>query len=101
MRFITLLCAGSAWLSLSVFATPVVAAGCDKACLEKIAESYREAYRSHDPSKAPIAKRVRFTENNVEMAFPDGSWDTVTAGRRYGRCCCPIRRRATSRIFTA
>lgn len=32
----------------------------------------------HDPKLAPIAKRVRFTENNVEMPFPDASWDTVT-----------------------
>lgn len=78
MRFITLLCAGSAWLSLSVLAAPAGAAACDKACLEKIADSYREAYRAHDPSKAPFARRVRFTENNVEMEFPDGSWDTVS-----------------------
>jgi hypothetical protein len=53
------------------------AARCDKACLEGIANAYREAYRMHDPSKAPFARRVRFTENNVEMEFPDGSWDTV------------------------
>ncbi len=51
---------------------------CDKACLERIAESYRSAYSKHDPQLAPIAKRVRFVENNVEMPFPDGSWDTVT-----------------------
>ncbi|MFM1887157.1 MAG: hypothetical protein RL026_2314 [Pseudomonadota bacterium] len=54
------------------------AAGCDKACLEGIAEQYRQAYLKRDPSAAPIAKRVRFTENNVEMQFPDGTWDTVT-----------------------
>lgn len=46
--------------------------------LERIADRYRRAYRKHDPRLAPIARRVRFTENNVEMAFPDGSWDTVT-----------------------
>jgi hypothetical protein len=54
------------------------AAGCDKACLENIATAYREAYRNRDPSKAPFAKKVRFSENNVEMEFPDGTWDTVT-----------------------
>ena len=31
-----------------------------------------------DPSRAPISPKVRFVENNVEMPFPDGSWDTVT-----------------------
>ena len=52
--------------------------GCDKTCLERLAENYRVAYLQHDPGKAPIAKTVRFTENSVEMPFPDGSWDTVT-----------------------
>jgi hypothetical protein len=58
--------------------TPASAAGCDKACLEQIANQYRTAYRQRDPSLAPIARRVRFSENNVEMPFPDGSWDTIT-----------------------
>ena len=52
---------------------------CDAACLETIAREYRAAYRAHDPSLAPFATEVRFTENNVEMPFPDGTWDTVTA----------------------
>lgn len=54
------------------------AAACDKQCLEHIAGQYRTAYLAHDPSRAPFAAKVRFTENNVEMALPDGSWDTVT-----------------------
>ena len=58
---------------------PVRAAGCDKACLENIATAYRAAYRMHDVKLAPFASQVRFTENNVGMAFPDGTWDTVTA----------------------
>lgn len=51
---------------------------CDAACLETIANSYRAAYLAHDPKLAPFAERVRYTENNVEMPFPDGTWDTVT-----------------------
>jgi len=50
----------------------------NKAALEAIAVRYRNAYLSHDTSQAPISSRVRFTENNVEMGFPDASWDTVT-----------------------
>ncbi|MDR2216625.1 MAG: hypothetical protein LBE59_12410 [Nevskiaceae bacterium] len=57
---------------------PAAAASCNKACLEQIAAQYRQAYRARDPSRAPFASKVRFTENNVEMVFPDGSWDTVT-----------------------
>ncbi len=51
---------------------------CDKTCLEHIGDEYRAAYLKHDPALAPFARTVRFTENNVELKFPDGSWDTVT-----------------------
>jgi hypothetical protein len=71
-----------ALLAAAVLMLPHVAdaAGntCDKACLEHIGDQYRAAYVKHDPSLAPIAKTVRFTENNVQMQFPDASWDTVT-----------------------
>jgi hypothetical protein len=68
-------------LVLAVVAPTVSAqtAACDKACLENIGDRYRAAYLKHDPSLAPIAKNVRFSENNVEMLrFPDASWDTVS-----------------------
>jgi hypothetical protein len=59
-------------------ASPAGAAGsCDKECLEQIGTAYREAWRMRDPARAPIDRRVRFVENNVEMPFPDGSWDTI------------------------
>jgi hypothetical protein len=51
---------------------------CGKTCLEQIGTAYRTAYLAHDPKRAPFAARVRFTENNVEMRLPDGTWDTVT-----------------------
>lgn len=54
------------------------AAACGKTCLEQIAIQYRTAYLAHDAKRAPFAATVRFTENNVEMRLPDGTWDTVT-----------------------
>jgi hypothetical protein len=67
------------WLLLIGWSGSALAAErCDKACLEAIATQYRAAYRMHDPALAPFAPKVRFVENNVEMVFPDGSWDTVT-----------------------
>jgi hypothetical protein len=57
---------------------PAFAASCGKKCMEGIGERYRAAYLKHDPKLAPFAKKVRFSENNVEMQFPDGTWDTVT-----------------------
>lgn len=73
------------WL-LAVLAIFLVGAGpasaeeisCDSTCLEEIGTRYRTAYLAHDPARAPFASHVRFTENNVEMALPDGTWDTVT-----------------------
>lgn len=51
---------------------------CGAECMEKIAHAYLAAYGKHDPSLAPIAGDVRYSENDVEMKFPDGTWDTVT-----------------------
>jgi len=61
-----------------MMASTAAHAACDKACLEGIADQYRAAYLAHDTSKAPFARKVRFSENNVEMVFPDATWDTVT-----------------------
>lgn len=59
-------------------AATTASAPCDAACLEAIADQYRAAYLAHDPSLAPFADAVRYSENQVEMPFPDGTWDTVT-----------------------
>ena len=63
---------------LTFLAPAAQGASCEKACLEHTADLYRAAYVKHDAKLAPFAKKVRFTENNVEMQFPDGTWDTVT-----------------------
>ena len=64
--------------TLAVASVPSFAASCDKKCMEGIGDQYRAAYLKHDPKLAPFASNVRFAENNVEMQFPDGTWDTVT-----------------------
>ncbi len=77
---------GGASNALAILATVVLgisasgvtsAQACDKTCLETIAAQYRAAYRMHDVKLAPFARKVRFSENNVPMEFPDGTWDTV------------------------
>ena len=70
--------AAVATLMMAIPGVVLAGPGCDKSCLEAIGDQYRAAYVKHDPTRAPIAKDVRFTENNVEMRFPDASWDTVT-----------------------
>jgi hypothetical protein len=66
-------------LSLLTPAAPsyAAAAACDRACMEGLAEKYLAAMLTHDPSKAPLAKRARYTENTVELSLPDGLWRTV------------------------
>jgi hypothetical protein len=51
--------------------------GCSRECLSALAESYLAAMLAHDPAKAPLASGVRYTENGVELALPDGLWRTV------------------------
>lgn len=72
------------WLALAAIAAPLFGtvsarAACDDACLTRIADEYRAAYVHRDPKQAPFAAQVRFMENNVEMPFPEGSWDVVTS----------------------
>ena len=71
-----------AFLGVSALPGAAPAASCDRSCLQAIGDQYRAAWLAHDPKKAPFAAKVRFTENNVEMAFPDGTWDTIT--KEYG-----------------
>jgi hypothetical protein len=59
------------------------AAQCDRACLEGLAEKYLAAMPTHDPSKAPLARGVRYTENGVELTLPDGLWRTVETFGAY------------------
>lgn len=52
--------------------------GCDRNCLQAFADQYRVAYLAHDTGQVAIDDAVRFSENFVEMPFPDGTWHTVT-----------------------
>lgn len=56
---------------------------CNRACLNVIAEQYLAALPAHDPSKAPLASEVRYTEDGVELTLPDGLWRTADSVGRY------------------
>jgi len=59
-------------------ASAVIAGDCDHTCLVGFARDYMRALASRDPSKAHLAPRVRFTENNVELSLGDGVWGTIS-----------------------
>src|SRR5271155_4140740 len=67
--------------ALSTFVSIAQAAGttCDRACLEGFIDQYLAALVAQDPSKLPLAKNARYTENGQELKLGDGMWGpTVT-----------------------
>lgn len=56
---------------------------CDRACLVKHADAYVAALVKRDPSRLPWAEHVVFTDNNVQLAVGDGTWNTVDGKRGY------------------
>jgi hypothetical protein len=51
---------------------------CGRACLEAFANQYLDALVAHDPSRIPLAKNVKFTENGQELAVGDALWATAS-----------------------
>ena len=74
--------------TLFALAVTVAAAGpafaqgtsCDRACLNRIADAYIAALVAHDPSKAPLAPNVKFTEQAQVRAVGEGLWKTAVEG---------------------
>lgn len=54
------------------------AADCDRACLKNMMTTYLNALVAQDPSKAPLASNVRFTEDSKDLKVGDGLWKTAT-----------------------
>lgn len=52
------------------------AATCDDACLKGFVDQYLDALAAHDPSRLPVAKNVRFTENGVQIPLGEALWRT-------------------------
>jgi hypothetical protein len=78
-RFAAALCAacfagGSAWAQ---------SGACDRACLEGFVDRYLDALVKHDPSAAPLAANVRFTENGQRLAIGDALWRSMKSKGAY------------------
>jgi hypothetical protein len=69
---------------LATVASVAAASGeCDRSCLNGIVEQYLAAVVAHDPSRAPLASSVRYTENGVELPLPDGLWRIASSVGKY------------------
>jgi hypothetical protein len=51
---------------------------CDRQCLYGFLDQYLAALKAKDPSRLPLDRDFRYSENNVMMKFPDGVWGTLT-----------------------
>src|ERR1700691_3657513 len=56
---------------------------CDRACLEAFVDRYLDAVIAHDPTRAPIAKNAKFTENGQKLDLGDGLWNTMDGKGTY------------------
>jgi hypothetical protein len=55
----------------------VANADCDRKCLNGFMNKFRSALLEHDPSRLPLTKDARYTENGQELKVGDGLWGTL------------------------
>jgi hypothetical protein len=83
---------------------------CNRACLIRLIDTYLDALAARDPSRLPLAKNVKFTENGQRLVPGDGLWNTagsrgsyslVVADVRAGQadCFCTIRENGAPAIL--
>jgi hypothetical protein len=58
-------------------------ADCDRFCLNRLMDTYRAAVIEHDPSRLPLTKTARYTENAQDLKWGDGLWATLTGWGSY------------------
>jgi hypothetical protein len=56
---------------------------CDQACAKSLVDTLLAAMMARDPSRAPLAKEVRYTENGQPLPIGEGLWKTLTARGSY------------------
>lgn len=79
-----LICAAAAAVLAFSIAGPASAApDCDRACLSGFMDTYLAALKAHDPSKLPVTRNVKYTENGIRLNLGDGLWQTFTEATSY------------------
>jgi hypothetical protein len=56
---------------------------CDRACLNGFVDQYLAALVAHDPSRLPLERGVKFTENGQVLKLGDGLWGTASGIGSY------------------
>jgi hypothetical protein len=73
----------SAFLMASAATMAAAQPACGRQCLEGVVDRYLDALARHDPSAAPLAAGVRYTENGQRLTIGDGLWRSVRARGKY------------------
>ena len=68
-----------------------MAADCDRECLRGFITQYLDALIAHNPSALPLADKVRFTEDSVEMHLGDGLWRDASRIQAYRQDVLDVR----------
>jgi hypothetical protein len=58
---------GLALLSAASALSARTSGPCDSACLEGVVDRFLDAFVKHDPTVAPLAQNVKFTENGQRL----------------------------------
>ena len=56
---------------------------CNRSCLENVVDQYLAAVVAHDPSRLPLSRDARYTENDQVVALGDGFWKTAEGRGKY------------------
>lgn len=81
---LAMILAGPAAAQVPGQASAYTAVMCDHECLIGFLHRYMDALVHKDPARAPFAKDVTFTENDVVMPIGEGLWGTISAAADTG-----------------
>jgi hypothetical protein len=70
-------------LGFSIVGNTAAKIACDRQCLAGFMTTYLNALITHDSSKLPVTKDVKYTENGVRLNLTDGLWNTASAMPTY------------------
>jgi hypothetical protein len=56
---------------------------CDRACLNGFVDEFLAALVAHDPSRLPLGREVKYTENGQALRLGDGMWGTASSLPSY------------------
>ena len=83
--------------ALSFFPPPASAQQtCDRACLTGLMTQFVDALVAHDPSKLPLAKDARYTEDSRNARLGEGIWKSVTAAGTFRQDYIDVRKQVAA-----